>query len=247
MSVSSRVVVRHRRSVPRPLEAGRSTLLASGRGVATGWRAGALLLALLAALTLTVPANADVVTDWNAIAEAVSPRFGGPQPQTRGLAIVQVAVHDALNAIEPRLRPLYRARPCRPRRLSRRRGRSSGEAGPPGAVGPGAGLAGRSRPRSRPSRPPTTPPSARDRTMPLRRRASMRAWPRPTRSWPCARPTARARPSPLYVAPRPASTSPRRAGVPGRDHALLRRLGPRHAVRPPTRTQFRSSPAPSSI
>ena len=77
-------------------------LLAAGRRVATEWRACTLALALLSAVTLPGPANADIVTDWNGIAEAVAPRFGGPQPQTRVQAIVQIAVHDALNAIEPR-------------------------------------------------------------------------------------------------------------------------------------------------
>jgi hypothetical protein len=47
-------------------------------------------------------AHADVVTDWNAVAEAVAPRFGGPQQQIRAQAMVQIAVHDALNAIESR-------------------------------------------------------------------------------------------------------------------------------------------------
>jgi hypothetical protein len=76
--------------------------LAAGRRVATEWRACALPLALLSALTLPGPANADVVTDWVAIAEAVAPRFGGPQQQTRAQAMVQIAVHDALNVIRPR-------------------------------------------------------------------------------------------------------------------------------------------------
>jgi hypothetical protein len=47
-------------------------------------------------------AAADVVTDWNLIAELVAPRFGGPQPQSRAQAMVQIAVHDALNAIDSR-------------------------------------------------------------------------------------------------------------------------------------------------
>ncbi|HXW04194.1 MAG TPA: vanadium-dependent haloperoxidase [Vicinamibacterales bacterium] len=47
-------------------------------------------------------AAADAVTDWNAVAEAVAPRFGGPQQQSRVQAMVQIAVHDALNSIEPR-------------------------------------------------------------------------------------------------------------------------------------------------
>jgi hypothetical protein len=62
-------------------------------------RASLLLLALLA---LPAMAAADVVTDWNAIAGTVAPRFGGPQPQSRAMAMVQIAVHDALNAIDQR-------------------------------------------------------------------------------------------------------------------------------------------------
>jgi hypothetical protein len=59
-------------------------------------------LVLVSALTLPALAHADVVTDWNAITEAVVPRFGGPQQQSRVFTMVQIAVHDALNAIEPR-------------------------------------------------------------------------------------------------------------------------------------------------
>ena len=80
----------------------RTIRLTVGRRGATAWRAGALALALLSALTLPGPANADVVTDWNEIAEAVAPLFGGPHQQPRVKAIVQIAVHDALNAIKPR-------------------------------------------------------------------------------------------------------------------------------------------------
>jgi len=47
-------------------------------------------------------ARADAVTDWNATAGSVAPRFGGPQQQSRAMAIVQVAIHDALNSIDPR-------------------------------------------------------------------------------------------------------------------------------------------------
>lgn len=61
---------------------------------------------LVAALTLaiTLPAQADSVTDWNALASGgtVAPRFGGPQQQSRAMAIVQIAVHDALNSIDAR-------------------------------------------------------------------------------------------------------------------------------------------------
>ena len=78
--------------------------LAAGRRVVTEWRACTLALALLSALILPGPTNADVdvVITWNEIAEAVAPLFGGPQPQSRVQAIVQIAVHDALNAIKPR-------------------------------------------------------------------------------------------------------------------------------------------------
>ena len=75
---------------------------AACRRVATGWRARALALALLSVLTLPGSVAADVVLDWNVVAEAVAPRFGGPQPGSRVQAMVQIAVHDALNAIEPR-------------------------------------------------------------------------------------------------------------------------------------------------
>ncbi len=65
---------------------------------------GTLSLVLSLALSPSAPgpAAADVVTDWNAVAEVVAPRFGGPQQQTRVQAMVQIAVHDALNTIEPR-------------------------------------------------------------------------------------------------------------------------------------------------
>src|SRR4029453_3454874 len=70
--------------------------------VATAWRVCGLALALLSALTRPGPANANGVTDWNEIAEAVAPLFGGPPIPSRVRAIVQIAVHDALNAIKPR-------------------------------------------------------------------------------------------------------------------------------------------------
>jgi hypothetical protein len=49
-------------------------------------------------------AQADVVTDMNAVVSSppVAPRFGGPQQQSRAIAMIQIAVHDALNAIDRR-------------------------------------------------------------------------------------------------------------------------------------------------
>jgi hypothetical protein len=73
--------------------------VAQGRRVAARWSVCFVLLSLLA---LPVLAAADIVIDWNVVAERVAPRFGGPQPQGRALAMVQIAVHDALNAINPR-------------------------------------------------------------------------------------------------------------------------------------------------
>ncbi|HEY0501966.1 MAG TPA: vanadium-dependent haloperoxidase [Lysobacter sp.] len=62
------------------------------------------LLACAVALAIPLPALADSVTDWNALASGptVLPRFGAPQQTTRAMAIVQIAVHDALNSIQPR-------------------------------------------------------------------------------------------------------------------------------------------------
>src|SRR5688572_2632051 len=63
------------------------------------------IVAVLIALSIFTPPTllaADIVTDWNATTELVAPRFGGPQQQSRVQAMVQVAVHDALNAVESR-------------------------------------------------------------------------------------------------------------------------------------------------
>lgn len=62
------------------------------------------LLAAAIGLAIAGPAQADAVTDWNALASSgtVLPRFGAPQQQYRAMAIVQIAVHDALNSIQPR-------------------------------------------------------------------------------------------------------------------------------------------------
>ena len=58
----------------------------------------------LAMATAAGTAQADVVTDLNAVVSSapVAPRFGGPQQQSRAIAMIQIAVHDALNAIDRR-------------------------------------------------------------------------------------------------------------------------------------------------
>lgn len=59
--------------------------------------AGALLL-------FPYSAFADSVTDWSAFADQVISGAGAPPQQYRVLAMTQVAVHDALNSIDPRYR-----------------------------------------------------------------------------------------------------------------------------------------------
>lgn len=62
------------------------------------------LLAGAVALALPGPALADAVTDWNAITNQLVGSAGGPPIQFRIFAIAQIAVHDALNSIDPRYR-----------------------------------------------------------------------------------------------------------------------------------------------
>ena len=59
-----------------------------------------LMLVLAVGLAVASPARADVVTEWNEIADgmtALAPPF-----KNRIMAMVQVAVHDALNSIDQR-------------------------------------------------------------------------------------------------------------------------------------------------
>ena len=55
---------------------------------------------LAVGLVFASPARADVVTEWNEIADGMV--AGAPPIKNRIMAIVQVAVHDALNSIDPR-------------------------------------------------------------------------------------------------------------------------------------------------
>ena len=60
------------------------------------------LACALAMLCLPASALADAVTDWNAIALPAAAAVGGPPLQFRVIAMTHIAMHDALNAIDPR-------------------------------------------------------------------------------------------------------------------------------------------------
>ena len=48
------------------------------------------------------PLSADMVTEWNRIGETAAAAAGAPPLRSRVMAMAHLAVHDALNAIEPR-------------------------------------------------------------------------------------------------------------------------------------------------
>jgi hypothetical protein len=59
---------------------------------------------MLTACLFAAPARADVVTEWNEIADGFV--AGAPPFKNRIMAMVQLAVHDALNSIDPRYETL---------------------------------------------------------------------------------------------------------------------------------------------
>ena len=67
-------------------------------------RAISLVVLVIAALwTTSASAATDPVIYWNTIAIQTIIKAGqGPVPPSRSLAIVQIAIHDALNAIDTR-------------------------------------------------------------------------------------------------------------------------------------------------
>lgn len=74
-----------------------------------------LLLAAALALALPATASADAVTDWNATTNNVIGAAGAPPQQFRVFGMVHIAIHDALNAIQPRYRsynPIGAANPA---------------------------------------------------------------------------------------------------------------------------------------
>ena len=71
----------------------------------TFWRAISPVLAVLSLGASMAPARADVITDWNQTACDAVAKAGPGAPGHRMLAIVQVAVFEAVNSIEPRYVP----------------------------------------------------------------------------------------------------------------------------------------------
>ena len=61
----------------------------------------ALLPGIVAAALLVAPARADVVTDWNVIANTLVAKDVGNNPKLRTLAMVHVAMSDAPKESEP--------------------------------------------------------------------------------------------------------------------------------------------------
>ena len=69
------------------------------------WRAIPTLLAALAVGAAMAPAQADVISDWNQTACDTVAKIGPGAPGHRMLAVVQLAVFEAVNSIEPRYTP----------------------------------------------------------------------------------------------------------------------------------------------
>ena len=80
-------------------------------------RAPAQAALLAAALAASPAALADAVTDWNVYADSIN--LGPPPFRARATAIMHVAIHDALNSIDPYYGPMQRCRRSQ-RRIARR-------------------------------------------------------------------------------------------------------------------------------
>ena len=144
------------------------------------------VLAAIIACGIAQPAAADVITDWNEKAVAfVLGRNMGPPPAERVIAMVHVAMFDAVNSIERRYRPylVAAAAPRRPPRRRPRRLRRPARCSPARSADAGRDE-GRARGLSRRRSPTATP----------RPKASGSAKRSRRRSWRRARMTARGAP-----------------------------------------------------
>ena len=59
------------------------------------------LAVLGTALTLSLSASADVITDWNGTAVEVARSFSNPNPASYAIVLAHLAAYDAVNAIHP--------------------------------------------------------------------------------------------------------------------------------------------------
>lgn len=70
------------------------------------------LLGIAVGLAIAAPACADAVTDWNLVYDQASPAAGPPPHRAYLGALVHIAIHDALNNIDPRYQTYTVASPA---------------------------------------------------------------------------------------------------------------------------------------
>src|SRR2546430_12279638 len=81
----------------------------------SGLRSSAALLpGIVAAVLLVAPVRADVITDWNMIANALVAKDVGNNPKLRTLAMVHVAMSDAINTVQNRYTRVVATFPAAP-------------------------------------------------------------------------------------------------------------------------------------
>jgi hypothetical protein len=81
----------------------------------SGLRSSAALLpGIVAAALLAASARADVITDWNVIANALVAKDVGNNPKLRTLAMVHVAMSDAINTVQNRYTRVVATLPTAP-------------------------------------------------------------------------------------------------------------------------------------
>jgi hypothetical protein len=73
-----------------------------------------LLPGLIAGVLWVAPARADVITDWNVLANALVANDIGNNPKLRTLAIVHVAMSDAINTVQDRYTRVVATLPAAP-------------------------------------------------------------------------------------------------------------------------------------
>ena len=74
----------------------------------------ALLPGIVAAALLSAPARADVVTDWNVTTNTLVAKDVGNNPKLRTLAMVHVAMSDAINTVQNRYTRVVATLPAAP-------------------------------------------------------------------------------------------------------------------------------------